>query len=315
MRTRASGARTAVAPALVAAVAVVVAGCTAPGSPATGATVPGTIAAVGAENQYADVISQIGGRWVTVTAIMSNPGTDPHSFEASASVARAVSRAGLVVQNGLGYDSFVNRVEFASPNRARKVIDVQDLLRLPDDTPDPHLWYDPGTMPAVARAIGADLSMLQPAHAAYFRARTRAFLGALRPWTAAIAHLAASFPHFRAATTEPVGDYLLRAAGADDLTPFGLQADIMNGVDPAPQYVAAQDQLLSGARVDVLVYNEQVTDPVTDGFLATARRHHIPVVGVYETMPAPGFSYQSWMLAEVHALDEALAHRTSTERL
>ena len=49
------------------------------------------IQAVGAENEYANVIAQIGGRYVTVTAIMSNPNTDPHTFEASPSVARSVS--------------------------------------------------------------------------------------------------------------------------------------------------------------------------------------------------------------------------------
>ena len=89
------------------------------------------------------MISQIGGKYVSVTAIMSNPNTDPHTFEASPSVAEEVSAAKLVVQNGVGYDTFMNKIESASPNSSRKVIDVQTLLGLPDSTPNPHLWYKP----------------------------------------------------------------------------------------------------------------------------------------------------------------------------
>jgi zinc/manganese transport system substrate-binding protein len=125
----------------------------------------GRVIAVGAENQYADVISQVGGRYVEASAIMSNPNTDPHTFEASASVGRLVSGAQLVVQNGLGYDAFMNTIEDAVPNSARKVIVVQDLLGLPDSTPNPHLWYKPGTMAAVANATAAALAGLQPAAA------------------------------------------------------------------------------------------------------------------------------------------------------
>jgi zinc/manganese transport system substrate-binding protein len=117
------------------------------------------------------------------------------------------------------------------------------------------------------------------------------------------------------AVTEPVGDYMLQAAGTKILTPFPLQADIMNGVDPSPQDVAFEDGLFSGHKVKVFVYNQQVTDSVTASFLATAQRYGIPVVGVYETMPTPGYSYQTWMLAEVHALLKAVADKTSTEKL
>jgi zinc/manganese transport system substrate-binding protein len=117
------------------------------------------------------------------------------------------------------------------------------------------------------------------------------------------------------AVTEPVGNYMLEAAGAVILTPFGLQADVMNGVDPAPQDVTLQANLLSRRRVKALLYNQQVTDSLTESFLAQARRAGVPVVGLYETMPTPGYDYQSWMLAEVRALEEAVANNTSTERL
>ena len=117
------------------------------------------------------------------------------------------------------------------------------------------------------------------------------------------------------ATTEPVGDYMLEAAGTRNLTPFGLQADIMNGVDPAPQDVTLQNSLFSAHKVKVFVYNQQVTDSLTESFLEAAKRAGVPVVGVYETMPAPGYDYQSWMLAEVRALRRAVAENVSTQEL
>jgi zinc/manganese transport system substrate-binding protein len=292
--------------------APLLAGCGAAGSPAS---LHGRILAVGAENEYANVISQVGGRYVDAVAIVSNPNTDPHTFEASASVAQTVSRARLVVQNGLGYDEFMSKIEAASHDSSRQVIDVQTLRHLPNSTPNPHLWYSPRTMPVVARAVATDLSTIQPVHAAYFRARAARFVASLAPWRRALASFSRRYPGTTVATTEPVGDYMLQAAGIRNLTPFPLQADIMNGTDPAPQAVSLQDRLFSEHKVKVFVYNEQVTDSITRGFLAAAAQAHIPVVGVYETMPTPGYDYQSWMMAEVRALGRAVGHGVSTRRL
>jgi zinc/manganese transport system substrate-binding protein len=280
-----------------------------------GARPGGRIPAIGAEDQYANVIEQVGGRYVTTLAVESNPNTDPHTFEASPSVAEIVGTAGLVVQNGLGYDTFMERIESASPSSRRKVIDVQTLLGLPDSTPNPHLWYKPQTMPAVARAVAADLAALAPAHAAYFEANAAAFERSLAPWRHALARFAAEYPSTPVATTEPVGDYMLEAAGTLDMTPFSLQADIMNGVDPAPQDVTLETSLFASHRVKAFIYNEQVTDSLTASFLAAAKRYGVPVVGVYETMPTPGYDYQSWMLAEVRALRRAVVEGVSTEKL
>ena len=156
-------------------VAVLASACSSGSGAATsGSSAGDAIVAVGAENEYANVIAQVGGKYVQASAIMSNPNTDPHTFEASPSVAREVSAAQLVVQNGVGYDTFMNTIENAAPNSARKVIVVQNLLGLPDRTPNPHLWYKPDTMPAVANAIAADLAAIQPAHASYFKANAAA---------------------------------------------------------------------------------------------------------------------------------------------
>jgi len=284
------------------------------GSPGSGSS-GGAIVAVGAENEYANVIGQVGGKYVQVNAIMSNPNTDPHTFEASAAVGRLLNEAQLVVQNGAGYDTFMNTIENATPNSSRKVIVVQNLLGLPDSTPNPHLWYKPTTMPAVANAIAADLAAIQPNHAAYFKANAAAFIGSLNTWTNAMAAFKAKYPNTPVATTEPVADYMLQAVGADNLTPWAFQADIMNGTDPSAQDVAIERSLFTQHKVRAFLYNQQVTDTLTESFITLAQANGIPVVGVYETMPVPGYDYQSWMLAEVQDLQKAVAQKISTEHL
>ena len=275
----------------------------------------GVLHAVGVENEYADVVAQIGGRYVAVTAIVTDPNTDPHSFEASPTIAREIAGADLLVRNGVGYDDWVERILAATPNAAREVIDVQSLLHLPDSTPNPHLWYDPNTMPAVANAVAAKLSALDPAEAAYFQANARVFDASLGPWREALASLRRQYGGTLIAVTEPVADDMLRAVDCDIATPLALETAIMNGTDPSPQDVAAEEALLNSRRVKVLVYNRQVTQTLTESFLDLARRNGIPVVGVYETMPVPGYHYQTWMLAEVAALRKALADDVSTEKL
>ncbi len=293
-------------------IAAFLAGCGASGS---GGSSRGKIDAVAAENEYANVLEQIGGSYVKVMAIESNPNTDPHTYEASASTAQAVAGAKLLIENGVGYDTFMGKIESASPDSQRLAINVQKLLGLPESTPNPHLWYRPSTMPLVAKAIVSDLSKLAPAHAAYFRANDAAFEVSLRPWLKALAQFGKRYPGTTVATTEPVADYMLEAAGIRNLTPFSMQADIMNGTDPAPQSVSFQNGLFSAHKVKVFVHNQQVTDSLTESFVDGAKRAGIPVVGVYETMPTPGYDYQSWMLAEIRALEKAVSEHASTEKL
>ena len=249
------------------------------------------------------------------SSIMSNPNTDPHTFEASPAVAREISAARLIVQNGVGYDDWATTIENAAPSDGRQVINVQQLLGLPDSTPNPHLWYEPTTMPKVASAIAAGLGQIDPAHASYYKANAAKFTASLSAWTKALAAFKAAHPGTPVATTEPVADYMLQAAGIDNMTPWAFQADIMNGTDPSPQDVTLQNSLFTQHKVKVFLYNQQVTDSLTESFIKLANENDIPVVGVYETMPTPGYTYQTWMEAEVNALNKAVTSKVSTEHL
>jgi len=267
--------------------------------------------AVGIESQYADVMAQIGGQYVQVSAIETDPNTDPHEFEISPKVARALATADVVVENGLGYDAWAAPMLAASQ---AQVISAQRVLALPDATLNPHLWYNSKTMAVLAPVIAQAFAARDAAHAAYYQQNAKIFIASLKPWADAVAALRAQNTDAPVAVTEPVGDYLLQAAGLHIVTPFTLEASIMNGTDPAPQDVTAEEALLTQRKVKLFVYNQQVTDPLTQTFLGLAKQNNIPVVGVYETMPQ-GFTYQGWMLAETQALARAVQTGLSTETL
>lgn len=267
----------------------------------------GPLLAIGAESQYANVIAQIGGPYVSVSAVMINPTTDPHSFAVSAALATRVSNAQLIVQNGLGYDSFMTSLESASPSAGRHVIVARQVLGVGPSAFDPHLWYDPNTMPLVAAAITNTLSHLRPTHAGYFRSRLARFDRSLLPWRTAIAEFRRTHAHLRVAVTEPVADRLLRAMGLAITTPEIFQSDVMNGLDPAPQAIAIEQQLLTHRRVALFCYNEQVVDALTASLRTLAEHWHTPIVGVNELMPLND-SYQSWMVSTTTQLTQAVTH-------
>lgn len=272
------------------------------------------IVAVGAENEYADIIQQIGGSNVAVTGIMSNPETDPHSYEANTQDAALMGKATLVVENGLGYDDFIEKLASGSPNSGRVVINVAKELGYSDKTQNPHLWFKPDTMPQVAELVAQTLEKQMPAQKQTFEDNLSKFKGSLSSWTDELTALKKDCKGASVAVTEPVADYLVDAAGLTNKTPWAYQAAVMNGTDPAPQDVKTQQELFTKKAVKVFLYNRQAVDDSTKALLALAKKNGIPVVGVYETMPQ-NYTYQKWMEAETQAIRNAIQKGVSTEEL
>jgi zinc/manganese transport system substrate-binding protein len=272
------------------------------------------IYAVGAENEYSDVIEQIGGKYVSVSAIISNPSTDPHSYEADTKDASAAGKATLIVENGLGYDDFMDKLESSSPNSKRTVIDVSKALGYSESTPDPHLWYKSDTMPKVAALIAKNLESQMPDQKEYFNNRLKTFDDSLKGWNNDLNKIAIDYNGVGVAVTEPVVDYLLEAAHLNVKTPWGFQASVMNGTDPSPQDVQIQENLLKNKEVKVLIYNQQAIDDATNTLIQLAKSNNIPIVGVYETMP-PNYNYQKWMENETNNIFKALNSGISTEKI
>ena len=261
------------------------------------------IAIVAAENFYGDVAQQIGGADVGVTSVLSNPDQDPHLFEASPSVARALAGARIVVYNGLDYDPWMARLIDAAGGRNRNIIVVGQLIGKKTGD-NPHIWYDPQAMPTLAAALTRDFAAADPASETGFQRRLASFRQSMRPIEARIAGLRARLSGTPVTATEPVFGYMFAALGMK-VRNRRFQVAVMNDTEPSAADVAAFEDDLRNHKVRLLVYNSQASDPIAVRMVGIAKASHIPVVAATETEP-PGMRYQAWMASELDAIDRAL---------
>jgi len=257
------------------------------------------------ENFYGDLLHQLGGSKLRIYAFLSNPNADPHQYESNSGSARAIADSRLVIENGLGYDAFLDKLLQASPNPQRVVINVQALVGAADGT-NPHLWYDPTVTPRVARAAADALAGLDPANAATYSANLGMVLTSLQPLADQVASLKSRFQGAPVAFTEPVYGYMAQAIGLAVLSPVEFMKAIEEGNDPPTQAVAAEQDLITQHRVKVLLYNSQTVTKITAGIRDLAVNNSIPVVGISETEP-PGQTYQQWQVGELGRLEAALS--------
>jgi zinc/manganese transport system substrate-binding protein len=258
---------------------------------------------VAAENFYGDVAKQIGGADVAVTSILSNPDEDPHLFEASPSVARAMSAAKIVIASGIDYDPWVQKLLAAAKSPDRKLIVVADLAGKKSGD-NPHIWYDLNMVTAFAKAFAADLGAIDPAHKADYDARLAQFEDSLKPIRAKIATLRTRLVGRAVTATEPVFGYMLDALGLTSRNQ-GFQIAVMNNTEPSASDVAGFENDLKDHKVVLLVYNSQASDPIAERMEKLAKQSGVPVIGATETEPL-GVTYQQWMANELDAVDHAL---------
>jgi zinc/manganese transport system substrate-binding protein len=259
---------------------------------------------VAAENFYGDIARQIGGDRVDVASILSNPDQDPHLFETTPTIVRQIAAARIVIFNGADYDAWMDKLLRAAPRVERTVLAVAELVNKKAGD-NPHLWYDPATMPTVARALAGAFSTADPAHAADYAARLATLLASLERIGAKVGEIRAKYAGVAITATEPVFGYMASALGLK-VRNERLQMAVMNDTEPSARDIAAFEQDLKQHRVRVLLYNKQTSTKLTQRMLEIARRAKIPVVGVTETQPM-GMSYQDWMLMQLAELQNALA--------
>jgi zinc/manganese transport system substrate-binding protein len=259
---------------------------------------------VAAENFYGDVAQQLAGPGAKVTSILSNPDEDPHLFEASPSVARALSAAQIVIYNGVDYDPWMPKLLTAAKSANRRVIVAADLLHKASGS-NPHLWYDPAAMPTVAQAVTAALIGSDPAGQAGYAARLQQLLASLQPLQARVAALRQRYAGTPVTAAEPVFGLMADALGLA-MRNERFQLAVMNNTEPAASDMAAMETDLRQHRVKLFIYNSQATDSAARRLLRIAHDARVPVIGVSETEPK-GRDYQGWMLSQLDALDRALS--------
>ena len=262
---------------------------------------------VAAENFYGDIAGQIGGPNVAVTSIMSNPDQDPHLFEASVSTARDLASAKVVISNGADYDPWMEKLLRAHKAPGRKEIVVANLVHKKAGD-NPHIWYDPATMVALAKVLAADLSSVDPAHKADYAKGADTFIESLKPLETKVAEMKKRYAGQPVTASEPVFGYMAEALGLK-MRNEKFQLAVMNNTEPSASQIAAFETDLKERKVKVMLYNSQADNASVKRLVNIAQESNIPIVGVSETEPA-GKTYQNWMLEQLDALDKALGGNT-----
>jgi zinc/manganese transport system substrate-binding protein len=271
-------------------------------------TATGKIAVVAAQNFYGDIARQIGGDRVTVASIMANPDQDPHLFETTPGVVRQIADARIVIVNGADYDPWMDKLIAAASRPSRTVINAAQLVNAKAGD-NPHLWYAPATMPAVAKAIAAALAQADSANAAQYAARLSKTLADIDRIAQRVAQIKAKHAGKPVTATEPVFGPMADALGLA-MRNQNFQLAMMNDTEPSARDVAAFEDDLKNGKVKALIYNKQVSEKLTERLVAIARKAKVPVVGVTETQPA-NVTFHEWMLGELDALDKALTGPSS----
>ena len=260
---------------------------------------------VAAENFWGSLASQLGGDKVSVRSVVTDPNADPHEYETSSADARAFADASLVILNGAGYDTWGQKLLDANPSRGRRVLTIADLLGKKQGD-NPHFWYGPDYTRQVADKISSEYKTIDAADAGYFDQQRAKVAAALQPVDDEIAALKQKYAGAPIGSTESIFVYMASALGLILTTPPGFMQAVAEGNDPpAPAVAEFQDQI-SHNQIRVLVYNTQTVTAVTTNIKSLAASHHIPNVGVSETIQPVNANFQDWQLKQLRTLEAAL---------
>jgi zinc/manganese transport system substrate-binding protein len=256
------------------------------------------------ENFYGDLVRQLGGQCVSVSTILDDPTADPHEFQPSSNDVLAYQNAQLVVQNGLGYDDFSDRVLATLATRP-VLVDAGDVVGL-DVGANPHVWYSPAYVDQIRAAITAALVQLAPGSSAYFAAQADAVEQRLATYHSLVAQVGSQFGGTPVAATETIFLYMADATGLQVISPAGFMQAVAEGNDPTARDIALFHDQLGNGRVRLLVFNTQTVTSLVEQFQDLARQNHIPTVGVSETMPLTAQTFQGWQATQLALLLNAL---------
>jgi zinc/manganese transport system substrate-binding protein len=295
---------------LLAAGALLLAACSSSSTPAGGASSTNgagpVVHVVAAENFWGSIASQIGGKHAQVVSIITNPNTDPHSYEPTAANARTVAGAQFVIENGIGYDPWVPRF-LAADQGHPTVLDVGDLLGVADGG-NPHRWYNPTDVQTVIAQMVNDFQKLDPADTAYFTEQHNAFdTVALKKYNATIVAIKENYSGTPVGASESIFSMLAPALGLNLVTPYSFLKAISEGTDVSAADKATIDNQIKNHLIKIYVYNSQNVTPDVQAQLSEVKAEHIPYTTITETLAPATTTYQAWQTAQLLGIQSALA--------
>ncbi|TMD54648.1 MAG: ABC transporter substrate-binding protein [Chloroflexi bacterium] len=270
----------------------------------------GPVQVVAAENFWGSIAAQVGGSHVHVTSIIVDPNADPHSYEPTAADGRTVADAQYVIINGAGYDPWADKLLQANPVSGRKELNVGDFNGKHEGD-NPHMWYNPDYVTAVANKIRDDLKALDPTDAAAFDQSAQAFLTTgLAHYHDLIAAIKAKYSGVPVGATESIFSYLAPALGLNLVTPYSYLKAVSEGQDISAADQATVEQQINQKQIKVLIYNSQNTPNNIQALINRAMANHIPVATITETLTPATASFQDWQSAQLQGIQTALAKAT-----
>lgn len=271
----------------------------------------GPLQIVAAENFWGSIAAQVGGSHVHVTSIIVDPNADPHSYEPTAADARTVASAQYVIVNGAGYDPWADRLLQANPVNGRRELNVGDFNGKHEGD-NPHMWYSPNYVTAVANKIRDDLKALDPADAAAFDRSAQTFLTTgLAQYHDLIAAIKAKYSGTPVGATESIFSYLAPSLGLNLITPYSYLKAVSGGTDISAADQATVEQQIRQKQIKILVYNSQNTPNNIQALIALAKANNIPVATITETLTPATASFQSWQTSQLQGIQNALAQAMS----
>ena len=297
--------------AAITAVVLASASCSTAGAPGlAGSSGSHGVNVVAAENFWGSVAQQLGGARVQVTSLIDNPDADPHDYEPTPADARAVASSDLVLVNGVGYDGWASKLVDANPNPDRPVLDVGSLVGAAAGD-NPHRWYDPADVWAVAARLTALYKQLDPADSAEFDRLAQVFdSSGTAAYKAVVADIRARYAGTAVGASESIFAMVSPALGLDLVTPPGFLKAVSEGTDPSAADKATADEQVAGRQIKVYVYNSQNATPDVQQQIAAANAAGIPVTTITETMVPATATWQQWQTAQLQMLRAALARAT-----
>ncbi|MEY9873227.1 zinc/manganese transport system substrate-binding protein [Streptacidiphilus sp. MAP12-33] len=278
---------------------------------ASGAAAGGkVIQVVAAENFWGSIATQLGGSHVHVTSIITNPDTDPHSYEPTAADARTVTTAQFVILNGIGYDAWADKLLATNPGSRRTELKVGDLVGIQPGG-NPHRWYSPDNVHQMIEAISADYKKIDPADAAYFDQQKQTFeTQTLAQYNQLISDIKAKYAGTPIGASESIVTPLAEGLGLKMLTPESFLDAMSEGTDPTAADKATIDQQIKTKQIKVYVYNSQNSTPDVVAQVKLAKSEGIPVTTVTETLAPANATFEQWQTAELQGIEQALHQAT-----
>jgi zinc/manganese transport system substrate-binding protein len=270
-------------------------------------TAPVKVLAV--ENFYASLVNQIGGQCVNTTTILSDPDADPHEFQPTASDVRTYEGAQLVVEDGLGYDDFSDKI-IATLTTRPSMVKAGDVLGLQIGA-NPHVWYSAGYVDQIRAAIASNLKELAPTASGSFDAQSAALDQHFATYHNLINQIASQYANVPVGATESIFVDMAYTTGLNLVSPAEFMNAISEGNDPSARDVATFQNQIQNHQIKVLIYNTQTVTAMTEQLKAMAQENNIPIVGVSETMPLGAQTFQGWQSSELELLRQALERATA----